>query len=138
MEIRIGEETYKAELNAFTPIVYSRCFTTEGAKGLRRPKDINEAIGAVLEVNGKYGFPPVLPLLEVLYACIKTADPKFDAKFEDWVSSLPMSAFDLQVEDGWASDVTDLIQQNFFPNAAAGVETEAAEAPGTAAAGQPA
>lgn len=134
MKIKIGDTEYEAQFNAFTPIAYSRCFSVTGAKGLERPKDINEAVGAILDANGRYGFPPVVPLLEILYACIKTADPKFDQKFDDWVSALPMSAFDLQDPNSWASDVTDLVQQNFFPHAADGVAAEAAEAPGTATA----
>ena len=47
MEIKVGDATYTAEFNGFTPIAYSRCFHVEKPNGTRRPKDITEAVGLI-------------------------------------------------------------------------------------------
>lgn len=82
-----------------------------------RPKDINEDTGAILENLDKFGFPPLVPLLEIFYACIKTANPQFDEKFDEWVSSFPADGYDLERKDGWATDVMRIVMDNFFPSA---------------------
>ena len=134
MLIKVGEKEFEATFNAFTPIVYSRCFHVENPNGTRRPKDINEAVGTILAAQSEYGFPPIAPLLEIFYACIKTSTPKFDEKFDDWVSALPADAYDLGRSDGWASDVMGIVQDNFFPSAKEDVEAAPAEEESAAAA----
>lgn len=117
MKIKVGDSEFEATFNAFTPIAFSRCFNVVNPNGTTRPKDINEDTGAILENLDKFGFPPIVPLLEIFYACIKTADPKFDEKFDDWVSSFPVDEFDLERRDGWATDVMQIVMDNFFPRA---------------------
>ena len=134
MIITVGDKTYEVTCNAFTPIVFSRCFYVENPNGARRPKDINEDIGAILAAQAQYGFPPIAPLLEIFYACIKTADPKFDEQFDKWVSAFPADAYDLGRSDGWASDVMSIVQDNFFLSAKDDMDAAPAEEDGTAAA----
>lgn len=122
MIVKIGDNEYEAVCNGLTPIAYSRCFSVVNDIGVKRPKDINEAVGAIIDAQRVYGFPPIVPLLEILYACIKTADPRFPVKFNDWVSAFPADAYDLGRSDGWASDVMDIVAENFFPNARKDVE----------------
>lgn len=128
MVIKVGENEFEATFNAFTPIAFSRCFNVVKPNGTMRPKDINEDTGAILENLDKFGFPPLVPLLEIFYACIKTATPKFDIGFDEWVSSFPPDAYNLERRDGWASDVMRIVEDNFFPSAAKdAVEAEGAE-----------
>lgn len=133
MLIKVGEREFDAGFNAFTPIVFSRCFHVENPNGTRRPKDINESVGAIIAAQVEYGFPPIAPLLEIFYACIKTANPKFDEKFDEWVSAFPADAYDLGRSDGWASDVMRIVQDNFFPSAKEDVEAAPSEEEGAAA-----
>lgn len=133
MLIKVGDKEFEATFNAFTPIAYSRCFTVENTNGSRRPKDINEAVGAILSAQMEYGFPPIAPLLEIFYACIKTASPKFDEGFDDWVSAFPADAYDLGRSDGWASDVMEIVTDNFFPSQKDDVEAAPAEKASSAA-----
>lgn len=134
MLITVGDKQYEATFNAFTPIAFSRCFNVVKPNGTMRPKDINEDTGAILENLDKFGFPPLVPLLEIFYACIKTANPKFDEKFDEWVSSFPADGYDLERKDGWATDVMRIVKDNFFPRAAQdAVEAEEAEKASTAA-----
>lgn len=133
MLIKIGDKEFEATFSAFTPIAYSRCFHVENPNGTRRPKDINEAVGAILAAQMEYGFPPIAPLLEIFYACIKTASPKFDEKFDDWVSAFPDDAYDLGRDDGWASDVMEIVTDNFFPSQKDDVEAAPAEKASSAA-----
>lgn len=116
MLINVGDNKFEVACNAFTPIVYSRYFTVGNTTITRRPKDINEAIGSILVSLNEYGFPPIVPMLEIFYACIKTADPKFDKKFDEWVSEFPPESFDLGRADGWATDVMHIVEDNFFPS----------------------
>lgn len=118
MLIKVGEKEFEATFNAFTPIVFSRCFNVVKPNGTMRPKDINEDTGAILENLDKFGFPPLVPLLEIFYACIKTANPQFDEKFDEWVSSFPADGYDLERKDGWATDAMRIVMDNFFPSAA--------------------
>lgn len=134
MVIKVGENEFEATFNAFTPIVFSRYFHVVNTNGTRRPKDINEAVGAILAAQNEYGFPPIAPLLEILYACIKTATPKFDETFDEWVSAFPADAYDLGRSDGWASDVMEIVQGNFFPSAKEVMDTATAEEESAAAA----
>ena len=134
MLIKVGENSYEATFNAFTPIVFSRYFHVVNPNGTRRPKDINEAVGAILAAQNEYGFPPIAPLLEIFYACIKTATPKFDEMFDEWVSAFPADAYDLVRADGWASDVMEIVQDNFFPSAKEVMDTATAEEESAAAA----
>lgn len=128
MLIKVGEKEFEATFNAFTPIAFSRCFNVVKPNGTMRPKDINEDTGAILENLDKFGFPPLVPLLEIFYACIKTANPQFDEKFDEWVSSFPADGYDLERKDGWATDVMRIVEDNFFPSAAKdAVEAEGAE-----------
>lgn len=137
--IEVGGVKYPVACNAFTPIAFSREFFVERKDGSRRPKDINEDVSVVLEVTSASNMPPIVPLLEIFYACAKTynatAKEKTDLgkSFEDWVRSFPQSEFDLEREGGWASDVMQIIKDNFFPNAKAHVEAAPAEAPDAAA-----
>ncbi|EEA89615.1 hypothetical protein [Collinsella stercoris] len=127
MDIRIGEKAYKAEFNGFTPIAFSRAFKEVAENGRKRPRDIAEAVSRIADSITTYGVPAVTPLLEILYACIKTAEPTFSKTFDEWVSALPSSAFNLERKDGWATDVMRIVEDNFFPSAKDGVEAEAAE-----------
>lgn len=132
-EITVGGETYPVECNAFTPIVFSREFSVARADGSKRPKDINEDVSMVLEVQACSSVAPVVPLLEIFYACAKTADRKLK-QFDEWVKGFPADAYDLERSDGWATDVMGIVQENFFPNAGKNVEPATAEAPDAAAA----
>lgn len=138
--IEVSGVKYPVACNAFTPIAYSREFFVERKDGSRRPKDINEAISVVIDVLAASNIPPIVPLLEIFYACAKTynatAKEKTDLgkSFEDWVCGFPQTEFDLERKGGWASDVMQIIKDNFFPNAKAGVEAAPAEAPDAAAA----
>ncbi len=123
--INVGEAEYPVACNAFTPIVFSRAFWVEKGNGDRRPKDIGEDVAAIAEVLRTYSMPPILPLLEVFYACAKTADPKL-AAFDEWLGPFPMEAFDLERGDGWAADVMQIVQENFFPHAGQDVEAPSA------------
>lgn len=126
-EVKVGDAVYPVACNAFTPIVFSREFYVERSNGSKRPKDINEDIVMILEVSSSSPVAPIMPLLEVFYACAKTADRKL-ASFDEWLGGFPADAFDLEREDGWASDVMGIVKENFFPHAAADVETATAEA----------
>ena len=132
MLIKVGDKEFEAAFNGFTPVAYSRCFSVVNPNGTQRPKDINEAVGAILEAQSKYGFPPIVPLLEIFYACVKTASPKFDTAFDDWIASFPSNAYDLGRSNGWASDVMKIVGDNFFPSAQEDVATATAEESGTA------
>lgn len=70
--IEVGGVKYPVACNAFTPIAYSREFYVERKDGSRRPKDINEAVSMVIEVSATSNMPPIVPLLEIFYACAKT------------------------------------------------------------------
>lgn len=134
MVITIGEVEYEAVFNGFTPIVFSRTFTVEKPDGKTRPKDINEDVGMIVETMQSCGMPSMTALLEIFYACIKTAKPRFTTPFEKWVKTLPPEAFDLQDGDGWAADVMGIVEANFFPSTPDGVDTEATEAASAATA----
>lgn len=133
MVIKIGKTEYEAAFNGFTPIVFSRCFTVQKLDasgkptGIYRPKDINESVGLLADSLQSYGVPAMAPLLEILYACIKTATPKFDVPFGDWVKALPPGTFDLQKGDGWAADVIKIVEDNFFPSASDGMAAKTAK-----------
>lgn len=133
MVIKIGETEYEAAFNGFTPIVFSHCFTVQKLDasgkptGIYRPKDINESVGLLADSLQPYGVPAMAPLLEILYACIKTATPKFDVPFDDWVKALPAGTFDLQKGDGWAADVIKIVEDNFFPSASDGMAAKTAK-----------
>lgn len=127
MEIRIGEETYKAEFNGFTPIAYSRAFSDATANGRKRPRDIADAVSKIADSLTTYDVPAITPMLEILYACIKTATPTFPQTFDEWASNLPSGTFSLERKDGWAADVMRIVEDNFFPSAKDGVEAEASE-----------
>ena len=134
MVIKVGEVEYEATFNGFTPIVFSRTFTVEKPGGAKRPKDINEDVGLIVETMQSCGMPSMSALLEIFYACIKTAKPKWSTTFDKWVKSLPQEAFDLQKGDGWASDVMTIVEDNFFPSTPDGVDTAPAEDASAAAA----
>lgn len=134
MVIKVGEVEYEAEFNGFTPIVFSRTFYVEKPNGQQRPKDINEDVGLIVETMQSCGMPSMSALLEIFYACIKTAKPKWSTPFNKWVKSLPQEAFDLQKGDGWAADVMDIVEVNFFPTTSDGMDTTPAEDASTAAA----
>lgn len=128
MLINVGEKSYEATFNAFTPIAYSRCFNEVVDGGRKRPKDIADAVSKIAGSLMTSDVPAIVPLLEIFYACIKTATPKFDIGFDEWVSSFPPDAYNLERRDGWASDVMRIVEDNFFPSAAKDeVEAEGAE-----------
>lgn len=127
MDIRIGEETYKAEFNGFTPIAYSQAFYELSESGRKQPSDIADAVSQIATSLTTYEVPAIVPLLKILYACIKTADPKFPKSFNDFASSLPVGAYDLRCEEGWATDVMRIVEENFFPETGDGVDSAQAE-----------
>lgn len=128
MVIKVGENEFEATFNAFTPIAYSRCFNEVVEGGRKRPKDIADAVSKIAGSLMTSDVPAIVPLLEIFYACIKTAMPKFDTGFDEWVSSFPSDAYNLERRDGWASDVMRIVEDNFFPSAAKdAVEAEGAE-----------
>lgn len=140
MKIAVGDKQFEAAFNGFTPIVFSRSFYVDKLDkngeptGQRRPKDINENVALIVETMQVCGMPPMAPLLEIFYACIKTAKPTWATKFTDWVRKLPPEAFDLQKGDGWAADVMGIVEDNFFPSTPDGVGAAPAEAPASTAA----
>ncbi len=131
-EIAVGGKTYPVACNAFTPIVFSREFSVERADGSKRPKDINEDVSMILEVTAGSRVTPIVPLLEVFYACAKTADPK-TKPFNEWIGNFPPDAYDLERSGGWSADVMDIVKENFFPHAKEDVAAETAEATDAAA-----
>lgn len=134
MVIKVGENEYEATFNAFTPIAYSRCFNEVVEGGRKRPKDIADAVSKIAGSLMTSDVPAIVPLLEIFYACIKTANPQFDEKFDEWVSSFPADGYDLERKDGWATDVMRIVMDNFFPSAAQdAVEAEEAEKASAAA-----
>lgn len=126
MAITFGGVSYPATFNGLTPIVFSRAFSVEKSNGAVRPKDINEDVSQIIETMQACGMPPMVPLLEIAYACIKTADSKFDDTFDVWVEKLPQETFDLQAGDGWAADVMKIVEDNFFPSTPDGVDPSSA------------
>lgn len=136
MKITVGETEYEATFNGFTPIAFSRCFHVVGDNGVKRPKDISEDVGLITESLASVGIPAITGLLEIFYACIKTATPKFDVPFNEWVASFPPDSFDMTRGDGWAADVMGIVQENFFPSTTDDVDTAPAEKPAAAAAGK--
>lgn len=136
MKITVGETEYEATFNGFTPIAFSRCFHVVGDNGAKRPKDISEDVGLITESLASVGIPAITGLLEIFYACIKTATPKFDVPFNEWVASFPPDSFDMTRGDGWAADVMGIVQENFFPSTTDDVDTAPAEKPAAAAAGK--
>lgn len=135
MVIDFGEGMeFEATFNGFTPIVFSRTFNVEKPNGASRPKDINEDVGMIVETMRSCGMPSMTALLEIAYACIKTAKPRWALGFDKWVKSLPAAAFDLQKGDGWAADVMGIVEENFFPSTPDGVEAAPAEAASAATA----
>lgn len=132
-EIAVGDKTYPVACNAFTPIVFSREFSVERADGAKRPKDINEDVSMILEVNAVSSVTPIVPMLEIFYACAKTANPKIKP-FKDWIGDFPPDAYDLERSGGWSADVMEIVKENFFPHAKEDVAAETAEATDAAAA----
>lgn len=115
--VKIGALEVPLECNALTPIVYSAEFRVERSKGGgTRPEDINEAISAVMERMSDGGLPPMLPLMRLMWAFAKTADRALPG-FAEWAAALPAEALDLTDGEGWASAVTQMVTQNFFPAA---------------------
>ena len=114
--------------------MFSRTFSVEKPNGATRPKDINEDVGMIVETMKSCGMPSMTALLEIAYACIKTAKPRWGLGFDKWVKSLPPAAFDLQKGDGWAADVMGIVEDNFFPSTPDGVEAAPAEAASAATA----
>lgn len=142
MVIKVGELEFEADFNGWTPIAFSRVFKVEtldnegNPTGKFRPKDINEDVGLIVESMKACGMPAMSAMLEIFYACIKTATPAFKQSFSDWVKSLPKEAFDLQKGDGWAADVMGIVEDNFFPSTPDGVEAAPAKKPRSAASKQ--
>lgn len=137
MVIKVGENEYEAIFSGFTPIAFSRCFHVANENGSKRPKDIAEDVGMIFASMQTVGIPAITALLEIFYACIKTATPSFDVPFKEWVESFPPEAYDMQKEDGWASDVMQIVRDNFFQSANDAVDAAPSEAPDAAASGKP-
>lgn len=137
MVIKVGDTEYEAAFNGFTPIAFSRCFHVVNDNGTKRPKDISEAVGLITESLRSVGIPAITGLLEIFYACIKTANPKFDVPFNDWVAGFPADSFDMRNGDGWATDVMHIVEDNFFPSTSDGVDTEGAGKAAAAASEKP-
>lgn len=137
MKITVGENEYEAIFNGFAPIVFSRCFSVVGENGVRRPKDISEDVGLIAESLASVGIPAITGLLEIFYACVKTASPKFDVPFNEWVAAFPPDSFDMQRSDGWAADVMGIVQANFFPATTDDMDAAPAEKAAAAAACEP-
>lgn len=127
MKVEIGGTAYDAEFNGFTPIAYSRCFFEVLDNGKRRPRDIADAVSKIADSLTTYDVPAIAPMLEILYACIKTADPKFSVGFDEWVSGLPAGVYNLERADGWAADVMRVVEDNFFPSTRDAVEAATGE-----------
>lgn len=104
---------FEAVVNGFTPIAYARSFSVTKANGERRQKDISEAIEAVASAS----VPPILPLQELFYAFVKSADQSFSEPFDKWASSFPVEAYDMSRDDGWAADIMGLVKESFFRSA---------------------
>lgn len=133
MKIAVGDKEHEAVFNGFTPIAYSRNFKEVRNDGVKRPKDISEAVGMIAASMATYGIPSITGLLEIFYACIKTASPKFNVSFEDWAAGFPPDAYDLERGDGWAADVMGIVEENFFHTSASAVEAAPAETSDAAA-----
>lgn len=131
--INIGGSAVPVACNAFTPIVFSREFSVERADGSKRPKDINEDVSMILEVTSASSVAPIVPLLEILYSCAKTANPKIKP-FNEFIGDFPPDAYDLERSGGWSADVMEIVKENFFPHAKEDVAAETAEATDAAAA----
>lgn len=132
MLIEVGDKKFEAVFNGFTPIAYSRCFSEKTERGTMRPKDIADAVSKIADSLITYDVPAITPLLEIFYACIKTADLGLSEKqitigFDEWVAGFPADAYDLQRGEGWAADVMSIVEENFFPKAKEHVDTETAE-----------
>lgn len=127
MKIKVGETEYEATFNAFTPIVFSREFMVKEPNGSVRPKDIVEDVGLIVESLNAVDIPSIAGLLEIFYACIKTADRKFDLPFDKWVMEFPPDAYDLKKAEGWAASVMEIVADNFFPSASDGVGAKGAK-----------
>lgn len=111
-EISIGDISVPVACNGFTPIVFSREFSVERPGG-SRPKDINEDVSMILEVNAVSSVTPIVPMLEIFYACAKTANPKIKP-FKDWIGDFPPDAYDLERSGGWSADVMEIVKENFW------------------------
>lgn len=141
MKLAFGDKEFEAVFNGFTPIVFSRNFHVDmldgdgKPTGRRRPKDINEDVDLIVETMRACGMPSMTALLEICYACIKNAKPRWSSTFKDWARSLPPEAFDLQNGEGWAADVMKIVEDNFFHSASHGVEAAPAEETSATAAG---
>ena len=93
-------------------------------------------MGLIAESLASVGIPAITGLLEIFYACIKTATPKFDVPFNEWVAGFPADSFDMTRGDGWAADVMGIVQANFFPSTSDDVDTAPAEKAAPAASGK--
>lgn len=136
MLIKIGDREYEAEFNGYTPIVYSQSFADDIGGGRTRPRDIADAVSCIAASLTEYGVPAITPLLEILYSCIRTANPKWRQGFKDWAAEIPGSAFSLESGDGWATGVMQIVESNFFPSAAAAVGAKGAKDAAAAAAAE--
>lgn len=87
----------------------------------------------ILEVNAVSSVTPIVPMLEIFYACAKTANPKIKP-FKDWIGDFPPDAYDLERSGGWSADVMEIVKENFFPHAKEDMAAETAEATDAAAA----
>lgn len=130
--VTIGGERIELACNALTPIVYSGAFRYTSAAGKVRAKDVNDGVSEIIEHIEEYGIPPMLPLMQFLWAFAKTAD-KGISDFNGFVGGLPVDVLDISNEEGWATPVMELVQANFFPSAtnvaSATAEDGSAEAP---------
>ena len=111
---------HRVECNAFTPFIYSENFTVERADGRMVHEDINAAIDDVTAHIREHDMPPMGKMLQLFWAFEKTAERPTDEvkvpRFREWLRDLPSSVLRLDVREGWAMDILDIITENFFPS----------------------
>lgn len=132
--ITVGGVEHAVTCNAFTPIVYAGQFKERKPSGGYKPRDISEAIGIIADSMASVGFPAIAPLLEIFWSFEKTENRGLE-DFDAWLANFPADAFDLTKKEGWATDVMQLVEANFFPGSGEDVETSAAETPDAPASG---
>lgn len=118
--ITIEGVEHRVECNAFTPFIYSENFTVERADGRMVHEDINAAIDDVTAHIREHDMPPMGKLLQLFWAFEKTAERPTDEvkvpRFREWLRDLPSSVLRLDVREGWAMDILNIITENFFPS----------------------
>lgn len=132
--IKIGDKELAVAVTAFTPIIYSGEFRLRKENGKHRDKDINDGLSEILDGIDTSGVPPLLTMLQFLWAFAKTADKNVPG-FKKFVESLPPETFDMSADESWAQPVWELAQANFLKSAADVAPSTGEDAVAGAAAG---